>query len=73
MYRYGQAIDVALKEWVLQRVAGEERVTRSEIKRKAIEMISPHNPNFQISSGWVARFLTRHNLSIDPPVHINGE
>ena len=73
MYRYDQAIDVALKEWVQQRVGENKCVTRIEIRQKAMEMISPHNPNFRASSGWVEKFLTRHNLSIYHPGHINGE
>ena len=63
--RYDRSVDLALREWVLQRVAEEEHVTRDEIKRKAFDMILPHNPNFQASNGWISRFLTRHKLSIN--------
>lgn len=71
--KYDRSVDLALREWVLQRVAEEEHVTRDEIKRKAFDMILPHNPNFQASNGWISRFLTRHKLSINSKSSFKAE
>jgi len=64
--RYDQSIDLALRDWILQRIANNEIITRYEIKRKAVEMILPQNPDFQGSDGWITRFLSRHNLTMNP-------
>ena len=65
VYRYDQSIDLALREWVLQRMSKGEVITHDELKRKALEMILPCNPGFQASYGWFIRFLTRHNLTLN--------
>lgn len=68
-YRYDQSVDVALKDWVLQKLAMKERVSHEELKKKAIELILPYNPDFQASQGWITRFLYRHEINLKTMIH----
>ena len=67
-YRYDQSVDVALKDWVLQKLAMKEKVTHDELREKAMEMIIPYNPDFQCSQGWITRFLYRHEINLKTKV-----
>lgn len=58
------SIDIALRDWVLQQMMVTKRVSQVEIKQKALELILPHRPDFRASSGWITRFLHRHNISL---------
>ena len=42
----------------------KKRVLRREIKQKALELITPHDPNFRASQGWISRFLDRHHINL---------
>jgi len=59
---------VALKDWVLQKLAMKEKVTHDELREKAMEMIIPYNPDFQCSQGWITRFLYRHEINLKTKV-----
>ena len=34
-----------------------------------MEMILPHNPDFQASQGWITRFLCRHDINLRYMLH----
>ena len=67
--RYDQSVDVTLKDWVLQKMAMKERVTHEELRKKAMELILPYNPDFQASQGWITRFLYRHEINLKSMLH----
>lgn len=38
--------------------------SRADIKAKAMQLITPHNPNFKASDSWLDRFFDRNHLSL---------
>ena len=56
------SIDTTLKNWILQKMAMKERVSREELSKKAMELILPYNPDFQVSQKWIIKFLRRNEL-----------
>ena len=75
MHRYDQSIDLFLREWVLQKIAVSQdgHTIRGELKKKAMEMILPHNPDFRASSGWLLKFLARHKLTLNCAARNNSK
>ena len=59
---YGEDLDMALYQWILEMRDLNMPVQNSRIKQKAIEIIQPTNPSFKASAGWLTRFKTRHSL-----------
>ena len=57
-----QSIDTTLKDWVLRKMAMKNRVSCEELSEKAMELILPYNPGFQVSQKWITKFLHRHEL-----------
>ena len=39
-------------------------ITREDVKNKAINLITPANPNFKGSNMWLKCFLNRHHLTL---------
>ena len=72
MYRYDQSSEVVLREWILQKMAMKKRVSRQDLRQKALELITPHNPDFQASSGWITSFLCHHEINLKTMAHGTG-
>ena len=45
-------------------MAMKEGVSHKQLKKKAMEIILPYNPDFQASQGWITRFLHRHEINL---------
>ena len=61
---YPKEIEDELIIWVLKQRDLQIPVRRQDIQHKAIALIKPTNPTFKASSGWVDKFMIRHELSI---------
>jgi len=53
-------------------MAMKKRVSRQDLRQKALELITPHNPDFQASSGWITSFLCRHEINLKTMAHGTG-
>ena len=61
---YKQEIEDELITWVLRQRDLQIPVRRQDIQLKAMELISPDNPSFKASNGWMNKFMRRHSLSL---------
>ena len=67
--RYDRTGEVALKDWVIQKMVKKERVSYKELWKKAMELIVPCNPNFRATLGWIRRFLQHQKLNLRDMIH----
>ena len=68
-HRCDATIEVALKDWVIQKMVEKERISYKDLWTKAMELIIPSNPDFRATLGWIRRFLYRHKLNLRRMVH----
>ena len=61
---YSNETDDKLLQWVLRQQELGTPVTRDAIQAQARSLIRDQCPDFKASSGWVEKFLSRHNLTI---------
>ncbi|XP_074635877.1 nucleolar protein 4-like isoform X2 [Acropora palmata] len=61
---YSNETDEKLLQWVLRQQEKGTPVTRDAIQAQARLLIRDECPEFKASSGWVEKFLARHNLTI---------
>ena len=61
---YSNETDDKLLQWVLKQLDLGTTVTRDGIQAQARYLIREECPEFKASSGWVEKFLARHNLTI---------
>lgn len=61
---YSNETDEKLLQWVLRQQDKGTPVTRDAIQAQARLLIRDECPEFKASSGWVEKFLARHNLTI---------
>ena len=61
---YSENLDMELCQWVLEMCDLHLPIQRKHIQRKAITLIQPTHPSFKASVGWLAKFLTRHSLTL---------
>lgn len=61
---YSHETDEKLLQWVLIQQEKGTPVTRDAIQAQARLLIRDECPEFKASSGWVEKFLARHNLTI---------
>ena len=61
---YAKEMDDDLLAWVLRQRDLQVPVRRQDIKMKATALITPTNPHFRASSGWVDKFMCCHSLSL---------
>ncbi|XP_032234115.2 nucleolar protein 4 isoform X2 [Nematostella vectensis] len=61
---YSSETDDKLIQWVLKEQEKGTLVTRDAIQMQARNLVRDECPDFKASSGWVEKFLSRHNLSI---------
>ena len=59
---YPTAIDEKILEWVLFQRENHLSVSSQLLQDKAMLLVKPHNPAFHGSTGWLRRFVRRHNL-----------
>ena len=52
--------DRVLLNWVVSKIQGGEKVQKSTIRAKAMELCS--NPSFQASQGWLSSWIQKHRL-----------
>jgi len=61
---YSHETDEKLLQWVLKQQEKGTPVTRDAIQAQARLLVRDECPEFKASSGWVEKFLARHNLTI---------
>lgn len=61
---YSNETDEKLLQWVLRQQDKGTPVTRDAIQAQARLLVRDECPEFKASSGWVEKFLSRHNLTI---------
>lgn len=61
---YTKETDQLLANWVRDQQAGGQKVTFASLRAYAKKLVTPENPNFNASVGWVTPFLLRHNLDL---------
>ena len=61
---YAQDIDFQIKQWIMEQRDLHLSVTPDCIMDHAQSCVQPHHPTFQITRGWLEKFMTRHNLSL---------
>lgn len=61
---YSHETDEKLLQWVLRQQEKGTPVTRDAIQAQARLLVRDECPEFKASSGWVEKFLARHNLTI---------
>ena len=61
---YTKETDQQLANWVKDQQAEGLKVTFASLRSYAKKLVSPENPNFNASVGWVTPFLLRHNLDL---------
>ena len=61
---YAKETDQALAAWVKKQQEAGYKVTFASLRAYAKKLVSPENPNFNASVGWVTPFLLRHNLDL---------
>jgi transposase-like protein len=61
---YTKETDQLLANWVKDQQADGQKVTFASLRSYAKKLVSPENPNFNASVGWVTPFLLRHNLDL---------
>ena len=61
---YSNETDEKLLQWVLKQQDKGTPVTRDAIQAQARLLVRDECPEFKASSGWVEKFLARHNLTI---------
>lgn len=51
-------------QWVIKEQENGTPVTKDAIQVQARHMVRDECPDFKASSGWVEKFMSRHNLTI---------
>ena len=69
---YSNETDEKLYQWVMKQQENGTPVTRDAIQQQARLLIRDECPDFKASSGWVEKFLTRHNLCIQTRMSSNN-
>lgn len=69
---YSNETDEKLYQWVMKQQENGTPVTRDAIQLQARSLIQSECPEFKASSGWVEKFLTRHNLCIQTRMSSNN-
>ena len=59
---YGGGLDEQLLAWLLEARDKQLPITIQLLKAKALELITPTQPEFKASDGWVQKFKQRHSL-----------
>ena len=65
---YSQALDDVIAAHVKGALSRGESMTRQEVCLHAKKVIQAEIPDFIASTGWVQRFLSRHNIDLGKPV-----
>jgi len=61
---YSSETDDKLLQWVIKEQENGTPVTKDAIQAQARHMVRDECPDFKASSGWVEKFMLRHNLSV---------
>lgn len=61
---YNKSIDESIMTWILEMRDLHLPVSCQDVRNKAAELITPHNPTFKASSGWLSKFFKRHHLTL---------
>ncbi|KXJ27590.1 Nucleolar protein 4-like [Exaiptasia diaphana] len=61
---YSSETDDKLLQWVIKEQENGTPVTKDAIQVQARHMVRDECPDFKASSGWVEKFMSRHNLTI---------
>ncbi len=67
---YGDDIDTAILQWILEKQKNQVRVTSANIMAYARDTVQPKFPKFQASRGWLEAFMRRHGLSLPPDISL---
>ncbi|KAK3710181.1 hypothetical protein QZH41_010577 [Actinostola sp. cb2023] len=61
---YSSETDDKLLQWVIKEQESGTPVTKDAIQVQARHMVRDECPDFKASSGWVEKFMSRHNLAV---------
>jgi hypothetical protein len=61
---YSSETDDKLLQWVIKEQENGTLVTKDAIQLQARSLVRDECPDFKASSGWVEKFMTRHNLAV---------
>ena len=61
---YSPDIEEQIVQWVLESRDLQIPIQRKMIQQKALALISPNNPQFRASEGWLQKFMKRNSLSL---------
>ncbi|XP_031551652.1 nucleolar protein 4-like isoform X3 [Actinia tenebrosa] len=61
---YSSETDDKLLQWVIKEQENGTPVTKDAIQLQARSLVRDECPDFKASSGWVEKFMSRHNLAV---------
>ncbi len=61
---YNKSIDESIMTWILEMRDLHLPVSCQDVRNKAAELVTPHNPTFKASSGWLSKYFKRHHLTL---------
>ena len=60
---YNSTLESSILSWILEMRDLHLPVSCQGVRNKVSELITPQVPTFKASSGWLAKFFKRHNLT----------